>query len=1019
MAQDKEHEIRCQFLDEAQEYLNTLDSALLGLADSRVDGQKINAALRAAHSIKGGASMMGFQVLSDLAHHLEDSFKVLKTQKAVVVDSQLENLLLGAVGSLHQVIDCDRQGIPVDAEWLQTEVEPIFQQLHNELGDPQAEDATSILSPEEGNDIISILFETEVEGCLQRLEAVLKNPDQPCLHEELMILAQELDGLGEMLQLPAFISLCQSVGHYLEAMPDAVEAIAHSALQAWRQTQTLVLSGNLSSLPTALENLPAIAAPANLPEDMPLQWQEEAEDILIGDDMPADFLISPVLPTSTMPEEELLEVAMPTIEPPVQTTSRRSRTRAKESQVTDFRVLELKPDPKPAATNTDDQDTTVRVPVRQLHQLNDLFGELTIERNGLELYLKRLRTLMQSLSQRVQRLDKSNAQMRSVYDKVTIQAVTPLRSPLVAHGSHSDHPPSKYNLGSTSIYPHSKLPHPGSDDSIRSHFDVLEMDRYTDLQLLSQQVMETIVQVQEVTSDLEISLDDAEQTSRDLAKTARQLQTSLTQIRMRPLSDILDRFPRALRELCLQHGKKARLVINGGSTLIDRNVLESLNDPLMHLLRNAFDHGIEDPETRLAKGKLEEGVIEIRAAQRGNRTLITISDDGNGIPIDKIRARAEQMGLDVTLLSAASDEELLSLIFEPGFSTSERVTTLSGRGVGMDVVREGLRHVRGEIKVDTRPGLGTTFTLSVPFTLSIVQALLAESNGMLLAFPTDAIAEMVLLDSEEIITTAGSEVLNWQGTLVQIIHLANWLEFRCPRQPHTLEDPPTINVPAVLMVNQGNQLVGLRIDRCWGEREVAIRRVEGTLPLPAGFSGCTVMGDGRVVPLVNTADLLHWINNDHHEPLPSTIPLLPASAPRTEAPPLLLSPASMMPSHKAAILIVDDSINVRRFLALTLERAGYQVEQAKDGQDALEKLQAGLVVHGVICDIEMPRMDGYAFLAKVKATSHLEHLPIAMLTSRSSDKHRQLAMSLGASAYFTKPYNEQTLLRNLEQFITS
>ncbi|NEQ27970.1 MAG: response regulator, partial [Microcoleus sp. SIO2G3] len=352
-------------------------------------------------------------------------------------------------------------------------------------------------------------------------------------------------------------------------------------------------------------------------------------------------------------------------------------------------------------------------------------------------------------------------------------------------------------------------------------------------------------------------------------------------------------------------------------------------------------------------------------------------------------------------------EELLSLIFEPGFSTKEQVTELSGRGVGMDVVRSNLRQVRGEITVDTQAGQGTTFTISVPFTLSVARVLLAESSGMLLAFPTDVVEEMSVLESDRLVPTANGEAIGWQGGLVQLVRLGQWLRFNCPRQVEGLDTPPVISVPTVLMVNQGGQMVALQVDRCWGEQEVAIRRVEGNLPMPPGFSNCTILGDGRVVPLVNMPDLLHWLAT---APAP-TAPMLPIAAPML----LSIGPASI--GRKPTILVVDDSINVRRLLALTLEKAGYEVAQAKDGEDALEKLSAGLPIQAVICDIEMPRLDGYGFLARAKANPAFEHIPIAMLTSRSSDKHRQLAMSLGATAYFSKPYNEQTLLQTLERLV--
>ncbi len=238
-----------------------------------------------------------------------------------------------------------------------------------------------------------------------------------------------------------------------------------------------------------------------------------------------------------------------------------------------------------------------------------------------------------------------------------------------------------------------------------------------------------------------------------------------------------------------------------------------------------------------------------------------------------------------------------------------------------------------------------------------------------------------------------------------LVQLGRWLHFNCQNPDHGLETPPALDMPGVLMVNRGSELVALQVDRAWTEQEVAIRRVEGNIPLPPGFNCCTVFGDGRVVPLVNVTEMLNWISSCEYSSA-----VVPAAVPTTR---FTLSANRDRVSDRSTILIIDDSINVRRFLALTLERANYRVEQAKDGLEALEKLQAGLQVQGIICDVEMPRLDGFGFLAKVRANPELAPVPIAMLTSRSGDKHRKLATSLGASAYFSKPYNEQSLLSTL------
>ncbi|PLZ11232.1 hybrid sensor histidine kinase/response regulator [Fischerella thermalis] len=1011
MSQDKELEIQMQFLEEATDYLNTLEGILLEIeTNHRIAPDKINAALRAAHSIKGGAGMMGFRSLSDLAHRLEDSFKVLKTRKnSLEIDTELQSLLLSGVDWLRQIVELHSEGNTVDEQWLSTFCYPVFDELHQILGDPTPEDASTILSPEDdGQNIIPLLFETEVEGCLQRLESVLADHQQPCLKEELAIMAAELGGLGEMLQLEAFTQLCESIAHHLDtAQPDEIEEIARASLTAWRRSQALVLTNQLDSLPTELDleqTFIQLSTQPSTTQELTPQFQQTAST---AED---DEILQAEITAETWLDEEIIAADFEALEAAFADESNSvgdelgepTPINAREIPVTDYKFVEPKREAIAANKDREIQENTVRVPSKQLEQINDLFGELIIQRNGLNLQLERLRKLIRNLSQRVQSLERENQELRTAYDRIATQAVISAEIPsLPLPGGSGDQPAFDYAY---------------QTQDIESKFDALEMDRYNDLNLLSQEVMETIVQVQEVTADIQLSVDDTDQIARKLNKTSKQLQRKLTQVRMRPLSDIVDRFPRALRDLCVEFGKNVQLKIEGASTLIERSILEALNEPLMHLMRNAFDHGIEDAATRRACGKPEQGTIEIKATHQGNRTIITIKDDGRGISLDKIRARALAMGLDATLLAQATDEELLSLIFEPGFSTSEQVTTLSGRGVGMDVVRSNLKHVRGDVKVDTVPGVGTTFTLLVPFTLSVARVLLVESNRMLLAFPTDAVSEIFLLQNEHVFPMAGSEVINWQGTMLPLIRLSRYLEFNCYRYDNpNLETPPAINAASVLIIEGNNQPIAIQIDRCWGEQEVAIRRVEGNISLPAGFSNCTILGDGRVVALVNVNELLYWIAANDRTPRTNQ---LPSARLKT----VFLTPSEektldSSKDQKGTILIVDDSINVRRFLALTLEKGGYLVEQAKDGQDALEKLQSGLKVQAVICDIEMPRIDGYGFLGRVKSNNEFKNIPVAMLTSRSSDKHRQLAMQLGARAYFSKPYNEQELLRTLEEII--
>ncbi len=982
MGNDREREVRLKFLEEAQEYLDDIETGLLELGAGEVERQRMDAVLRAAHSIKGGAAMMGFDTLSHLAHRMEDFVKVIKADKEGVVDEEIERLLLVGVDRLRQIAAFNRQGINLDSEWLETNANPIFDQLHEYLGDPPPD--TILPSDEEEGDMVVLLFQTEVEACLDRLQSVLDNPEQPCLAEEFSIAAQELGGLGEMLQLTAFSNLCESIVEHLNTAPDKTAAIASIALQELRRAQAIVLVGQTEAIPTELD----LTTLEIEPQWSTIDIAQEAQGIISKlklDLIPVEETVtSEPISTQDLPQLE----SIPPVEPPT--------------------ILpEPVPDPVPPPTVPSGSEQTIRVSLRQLDQLSDLFGELTIERNGLALQIKRLRNFVNLLSQRVRTLEQSNFRLRNAYDRIA----TPI------NGTSNPQQIEETSPVSQTEKPENLLTYFASASDFNNQFDLLEMDRYSDLHLLSREVMDTVVQLQEVASDIEISLEDTERSTRELTRTSKLMRKSITDVRMRPFSDLIGPFPRALRDMSLEYGKKVQLKVRGESTLIDRSLLDSLKEPLLHLFRNAFDHGIEETATRQATGKPEIGTIEISAVHRSNQTVITMSDDGAGIDLEKIRAKALNMGFNSEDLDAVGKSGLLELIFEPGFSTADKVTDISGRGVGMDVVRTNIRDIKGDIYVDTKPGLGTTFTIVVPFTLSVVRVLLVESDTMLMAFPTNAIEEMLVLEPEMVMTAAGKEVLNWEGEMLPLVRLSQWL--KCPRPYSTdiKESLPGIDRPIILIVARGEELVALQFDRYWEEQEVTIRQVEGKIKMPGGFTSCTILGDGLVVPLVDPISLLRWIESTRPNNISSQFTA--TSVAESQAKTNIESPSTPAEKSYSTIMVVDDSINVRRFLTLTLEKAGYRVEQAKDGQDALEKLQAGLDVKAVICDIEMPVLDGYGFLANIKSDSGCRNIPVVMLTSRSSEKHRQLAINLGATAYFSKPFREPELLKTLTNLISN
>ncbi|MEM7595680.1 MAG: hybrid sensor histidine kinase/response regulator, partial [Cyanobacteria bacterium P01_A01_bin.83] len=644
--------------------------------------------------------------------------------------------------------------------------------------------------------------------------------------------------------------------------------------------------------------------------------------------------------------------------------------------------------PLPTQTAKPEASRMVKVPAEQLERLNDLSSKLILERNAALLRLNQLQEFVGLTRERMRRLEQSSNQLRKLYDWASLEGMLPTAQPVTAASNSS--------WSAT------------SNSAIEEKFDSLEMDRYTDLHLLSQEQMETIVQLQEVTADIDFGVQEMNQVIRGFSYTTRELQQNVTRTQMRPFAELVGRFPRLIRDLSAQHGKQVDLVIEGKTTQIDRQAIEYLGDPLTHLLRNAFDHGLEDPATRIAAGKPSSGKILLKATQQGNQNIITVTDDGRGINTQKIRDRLLKMGLSSSEVNGISDTDVLDAIFEPGFSTADQVTELSGRGVGMDVVRSNLQQIRGDIQVKTEMGQGTTFTITVPLSLLVLRVVIVESAGMVFAIPVHSIKEIIQFKSDATSSSNQQEFISWNSQSVPIIRPQQHLKFQRPSKTFEMSGTAKIEHPTILIFEEANRPQGIYLEKYWNEQEVAIRSVDTSIPLFPGFTGSTVLGDGRVIPLIEPNAFYKGIARQQRASFstltaPVTVDKTPTTTFSTEA--------------TSTILIVDDSVNVRRYLAGILERNGYRVEEAKDGRDAVDKLEGGLAVQAVICDVEMPRLDGYGVLSEVKSDPKFEQLPIAMLTSRSNDKHRKLAMKLGAAAYFSKPFNEQEMLKTLDSLI--
>ncbi|MDJ0744769.1 MAG: hybrid sensor histidine kinase/response regulator [Xenococcaceae cyanobacterium MO_167.B27] len=1020
-----EQQIRLNFLDEVEEYFDCMESNLLGLAETEINPQQIDLVLRSAHSIKGGAAMMGFKMLSQVAHRLEDFLKILRVRyTANKITTEVETLLLQSIDCLRHISEQSRQGITVTESDISDHTQPIFEQLRQHLGDLEAEDEDALMAEDEDVDPALLIFEEGVEEVLERFEAQLPelSSKEQELAQELVITAQELIALGNMANIDPFCQLCKSIQQQAvnQSLPE-IPPLAKQALKAWRRSHALVLRGSIEKLPSCLqesnsvnsisntevfeehnlklgglqsafeaaqreqqlqqdleevveESLPQEPTSLNLNDEKSLklgglqsafeaaqreqQLQQDLEEV-VEESLPQE-------PTSlNLNDEDNLELAG--LQPAVEAVDISEETQAI------IQRYESSPPLLPAKNPS--VGKMVRVSAAQLKQFNNLFEQLILDRNAINLRLKQFQNIIALMNERMIQMEGSNTQLKQWYDHASIEGFLPQKES-----------PPKNSVTPVNNY---------------TRFDTLEMDRYSDIHLICQEQIETIVQLQEVTTDLELGLQEITQAVRNLNYTTKSMQGNVTRTQMLSFAEVVKRFPRVIRDLSLQFNKQVNLKIIGENTLLDRGIIEALSDPLIHLLRNAFDHGIEEPQTRIAAGKTPSGTITIQARNQGTYTIITIKDDGRGISIDKIRDRIFQMGIPQSEIAQIPEVELLDFIFEPGFSTAQQVTELSGRGVGMDVVRTNLQEISGDVRVATESGKGTTFTIRIPFSLSILRVAIIEEAGMIFAIPANSIRELLLLESEQIQTSEQAKYINWKGKEIPLVEIEKTLVYRRPHNSINLIGNPVIDRSMALVVGDETFFAALKISRFWNEQESTIRPIDSLIPLPPGVIGSMIFGDGKVLPLFEPILLIE-------ECLKNQLTNYQFSDNFTETKNL---------STTKTILIVDDSINVRRYLSLTLEKAGYRVEQAKDGREAVDKLLAGLSVQAVICDIEMPRLDGYGVLEEIKDRPEFANLPIAILTSRSNAKHRKLAMNLGASAYFSKPYNEQKLLDKLAELL--
>ncbi len=1041
--------------------------------------ERVHTLMRSAHTIKGSAANFGYKTIETIAHHLEDVFQALYPPE-LEIDPELGLLLLEGYECLYQPLSATLAGLPYDEAATLERTAELFARLQTHLGDFFGRETPLPTAAELGFDVVGSIFTDSIPQDLEVLSNAIATQNIAKVHESIISLAEFLLELGGSYSLPGIATIATTTLTALERHPQEVLAIAQIALTNFEAAQIAIIGGDRSiggevspelrawaegdsqtsissnsasewlslmdanpsesieplgaesnadnsaewlSLVDASESIETVGAessPDSSTEWLSLMDASESIDIFEDDRQTSDEIeIEGFEPDITEP---ITSSSLTHSKYPIESNLSSELTIANVSGIDRiFQSISFDSTPTgspvenlntPATHPTPDSQVSVRVATIQLERLSHTIGELLIDDNQQYLRAEKLQELAQSTVEKYRRCEQRLRLVSDWADKYNS----------IGNTKQSRSPKPKHTKNTTKI-PESQ-----------AQFDSLELDVYSDLSILLQNLTDEIAELGERVETLVENTKKARFTLNKRKQLLADAQTELFAARMVEVSTVLNRFPRLLQQMVASHRKPAQLELIGATVSIDKIIAEKLYDPLLHLIRNAYDHGVESPETRRQQGKPDVGQLTIKVYHQGNRTAIEVSDDGQGLNWVKIRQRA----IDLHLLPAhradsATESELSEIMFAPGFSTAEKVNDLSGRGIGLDVVRDRLRALQGSIDVRSISGKGTTFVMQFPLNLTTARLLICESAGVVHALRSEAIAQVLLptpdrIQSQSALTDKGeSRFLRWgEGSsqqLIPIYPLHDLLEYNCPLVANTKDDGnlfPTKasdRVKSLLLLEIDDRQICMEVDRILVEQELVVKSLGQTFGLPSYIQGYSVLGDGSLTLSLDPVELIAqtrfgsapaFESSSKLSPFAPVLP--PALAPASDE--LIDVEIVDTPTvgRSIQVLVVDDSLVQRQTLARSLTKAGCQVILASHGREGLIKLQEHPRIRLVVCDIEMPQMNGFEFLSHCHKDPKLAQIPIVMLTTRGGQKHRELAMTLGAKDYLTKPQSERELL---------
>ncbi len=932
------------FLEEGGENLEASDSALHRWRASADDGEALAELQRALHTLKGGARMADLRPIGDLAHAVESLIIAIVEGRAGAGDDAMDGLQ-DAQDSLVHMLENVRNRKPLaEAESLIASLGALREQAS---AAEMLQDAP-LVAPSQHQDIEAV--GEQDEAVVIRQQDAEPASDDPYAETDPEILEVFLEEAGDILDHTE--QTLQAWKHTPDdqLLMTELQRELHT-LKGGARMADITAIGDLSH---AVESLMVKVAGGEINAGEPMfAVLEQAHDSLSG--MVALVRERQAL-TAASEIVASLELLCDGKEVSVQSKAPNSAVTKDESDDSVLAVaVDDESEHKERRTRSRSSQELVRVKANLLDNMVNFAGEVSIYRSRLEQQIGAYRFNLVEMDQTVSRV-------REQLRKLEIETEAQVLFRYEKEGDIED-----------------------------EDFDPLELDRYSHMQQLSRSMVESISDLSSIQNLLDSITRESETLLLQQSRVNTELQEGLMRTRMVPFTSLAARLRRIVRQTAQELGKKVELELSGAEGEMDRTVVDRIIAPVEHMLRNAISHGIEMPEQRRKAGKPESGTISILLERESSDVVLRITDDGAGMNLAAIRSKAIERGM-MDAASDLSDNDALQFILETGFSTAEKVTQVAGRGVGMDVVNSEVKQLGGSLHIDSESGKGSCFTVRLPFTLALNQALLVEVGEDTYAIPLSSIEGIVRMSLEDLKAYYDDPAarFNYGGSEYEVRHLGSLLGTGKPRLDSAPKHP-------LLLARIGDHGVAIHIENLLGSREIVVKSVGPQISAVKGVSGATILGDGSVVMILDVVEMLRG----------------GASLAMAQVAELIQQPQH---SETITVMVVDDSITVRKVTSRLLERNDMNVITAKDGVDAVSKLQDN-IPDIMLLDIEMPRMDGFELATHVRNEARLRNIPIIMITSRTGDKHRQRAMQIGVNRYLGKPFQEAQLMENIRAML--